>query len=111
MVRISADDILSCCGFFCGFGCNGGIPENAWRYWAREGIVSGGPYGSNVGCRPYEIPPCEHHTNGDRPDCKGNAKTPKCHRQCVEGFDVEYQADKHFGMLQLCSYSKLNAHY
>ncbi|KAL5961997.1 Cathepsin B [Taenia solium] len=96
VVRISADDILSCCGFFCGFGCNGGLPESAWRYWAREGIVSGGPYGSHVGCRPYEIPPCEHHTKGERPDCKGNSRTPKCRRQCVESYDVEYLTDKHF---------------
>lgn len=96
VVRISADDLLSCCGLFCGFGCNGGLPKNAWKYWAREGIVSGGLYGSHVGCRPYDIPPCEHHTSGNRPDCKGNSKTPKCQRQCVESFDGEYQADKHF---------------
>ncbi|VDD74997.1 unnamed protein product [Mesocestoides corti] len=96
MVKLSADDLLSCCGLFCGFGCSGGFPESAWKYWAARGIVSGGVYGSNEGCRPYEIPPCEHHTHGDRPDCQGNSKTPKCQRKCDVGYKMDYQEDKHF---------------
>ena len=31
-----------------------------------QGIVSGGKYGSHVGCQPYDIEPCEHHVNGTR---------------------------------------------
>ncbi|KAM7540016.1 hypothetical protein Aperf_G00000022633 [Anoplocephala perfoliata] len=96
VVRISADDLLSCCGLKCGFGCNGGIPENAWKFWLQEGIVSGGLYNSHDGCRPYEIPPCEHHTKGNRSDCSGNSRTPKCREKCAEGYEVEYSADKHF---------------
>uniref|UniRef100_A0A8D2PGR2 Cathepsin B n=1 Tax=Zosterops lateralis melanops TaxID=1220523 RepID=A0A8D2PGR2_ZOSLA len=66
-VEVSAEDLLSCCGFECGMGCNGGYPSGAWRYWTERGLVSGGLYDSHVGCRPYSIPPCEHHVNGTRP--------------------------------------------
>ena len=31
-----------------------------------QGLVSGGKYGSHVGCQPYDIEPCEHHVNGTR---------------------------------------------
>lgn len=47
--RFSSDNMVACCGIlsFCGFGCNGGFPSSAWRYWQKHGIVSGGPYGSD----------------------------------------------------------------
>ena len=92
--RFSSDDLLSCCRY-CGLGCNGGVPGTAWHYWVRSGIVSGGNYGSNQGCRPYEIPPCEHHINGSRPACDGEGgKTPKCVKQCEGGYPVPYTKDK-----------------
>lgn len=91
----SADDLVSCC-HICGFGCNGGFPGAAWAYWTRKGIVSGGPYHSNVGCRPYEIAPCEHHVNGTRPPCS-EGKTPRCQHKCESTYSVDYTKDKHFG--------------
>lgn len=95
--RFSADDLVSCC-HTCGFGCNGGFPGAAWSYWVRKGLVSGGPYGSNQGCRPYEISPCEHHVNGTRPPCSGEeGKTPKCDQKCQASYNVDYKTDKHFG--------------
>ncbi|KAH8286984.1 hypothetical protein KR054_000393 [Drosophila jambulina] len=94
--HFSADDLVSCC-HTCGFGCNGGFPGAAWSYWTRKGIVSGGPYGSNQGCRPYEISPCEHHVNGTRPPCSGGGGTPKCQHLCQSTYKVEYSKDKHFG--------------
>ncbi|XP_030386669.1 cathepsin B [Scaptodrosophila lebanonensis] len=93
--HFSADDLVSCC-HTCGFGCNGGFPGAAWRYWTHKGIVSGGPYGTNTGCRPYEIEPCEHHVNGTRPPCS-NGKTPRCQHKCETGYNVDYNADKHYG--------------
>ncbi|NXL66987.1 CATB protein, partial [Chordeiles acutipennis] len=48
-VEVSAEDLLSCCGFECGMGCNGGYPSGAWRYWTERGLVSGGLYDSHVG--------------------------------------------------------------
>lgn len=95
--RFSADDLVSCC-HTCGFGCNGGFPGAAWSYWTRKGLVSGGPFGSSIGCRPYEIAPCEHHVNGTRPACDGeHGKTPKCQHVCQSSYKVEYSKDKHFG--------------
>ncbi|XP_037727078.1 cathepsin B [Drosophila subpulchrella] len=94
--HFSADDLVSCC-HTCGFGCNGGFPGAAWSYWTRKGIVSGGPFGSNQGCRPYEISPCEHHVNGTRPPCAHGGGTPKCQHVCQSSYTVNYAKDKHFG--------------
>jgi len=94
--HFSAEDLVSCCAS-CGFGCNGGFPGAAWSYWVRKGIVSGGSYNSHQGCQPYAIAPCEHHVNGSRIPCEGGHGTPRCVKQCEEGYDVPYKKDKHFG--------------
>jgi len=95
--RFSSDDLVSCC-YTCGFGCNGGFPGSAWSYWVHKGIVSGGSYNSNQGCRPYEIAPCEHHVNGSRPSCDASeGHTPKCVHQCEASYKTPYDKDRHFG--------------
>ncbi|XP_005373887.1 PREDICTED: cathepsin B [Chinchilla lanigera] len=97
-VELSAEDLLSCCGPMCGEGCNGGYPSEAWEYWTKKGLVSGGLYDSHVGCRPYSIPPCEHHVNGTRPQCTGEGgDTPKCSKSCEPGYSPSYKEDKHYG--------------
>ncbi|KAH0622895.1 hypothetical protein JD844_025731 [Phrynosoma platyrhinos] len=58
-VEISAEDLLSCCGFECGVGCNGGYPSGAWKYWTEKGLVSGGLYDSHVGVTSYGVPRSE----------------------------------------------------
>jgi len=96
-VRLSSEHLVSCC-HTCGFGCNGGFPGSAWSYWVRKGIVSGGSYGSNQGCQPYQIAPCEHHVNGTRMPCSGGGSTPKCINKCTnEAYKVDFLKDKHFG--------------
>lgn len=96
-VRLSSEHMVSCC-HTCGFGCNGGFPGSAWSYWVRKGIVSGGPYGSKIGCQPYQIQPCEHHVNGTRMPCSGGGSTPKCVNKCTNpDYTVDFKADKHFG--------------
>uniref|UniRef100_A0A3Q0RQ43 Cathepsin B n=1 Tax=Amphilophus citrinellus TaxID=61819 RepID=A0A3Q0RQ43_AMPCI len=96
-VEISSEDLLTCCDS-CGMGCNGGYPSAAWDFWAQEGLVSGGLYDSHVGCRPYTIPPCEHHVNGSRPPCTGEGgDTPQCITQCEPGYTPSYKQDKHYG--------------
>ncbi|KAK4872418.1 hypothetical protein RN001_014447 [Aquatica leii] len=94
--HFSADDLVSCCSD-CGHGCFGGYPDVAWSYWVKEGIVSGGPYNSNQGCRPYEIAPCEHDVNGPRPPCDGPDSTPECKKACEDSYSVPYKKDKHYG--------------
>ncbi|OWK01095.1 CTSB [Cervus elaphus hippelaphus] len=96
-VEVSAEDMLTCCGLECGEGCNGGFPSGAWNFWTKKGLVSGGLYNSHVGCRPYSIPPCEHHVNGSRPPCTGEGDTPKCSKTCEPGYSTSYKEDKHFG--------------
>ncbi|RCN25441.1 papain family cysteine protease [Ancylostoma caninum] len=49
-VTLSADDLLSCCKS-CGFGCNGGDPYSAWKYWTKSGIVTGSNFTTNAGCK------------------------------------------------------------
>ncbi|XP_023695667.1 cathepsin B-like [Paramormyrops kingsleyae] len=97
-VEISAQDLLTCCKD-CGYGCNGGYPSAAWTFWSQDGLVTGGLYDSHVGCRPYTIPPCEHHVNGSRPSCTGEGgDTPECLMQCAPGYTPPYKQDKHFGL-------------
>ncbi|KAF4533276.1 hypothetical protein B566_EDAN010511 [Ephemera danica] len=90
--HFSSEDLVSCCRL-CGFGCNGGFPGAAWRYWVHKGIQ----FCLLQGCQPYAISPCEHHVNGTRPPCEEGGHTPKCQRSCEEGYDVPYKQDLHFG--------------
>uniref|UniRef100_A0AC34REF7 Peptidase C1A papain C-terminal domain-containing protein n=1 Tax=Panagrolaimus sp. JU765 TaxID=591449 RepID=A0AC34REF7_9BILA len=97
-VSLSADDLLSCCRS-CGFGCNGGDPLAAWRYWVKDGIVTGSNYTEKQGCKPYPFPPCEHHSNRTHfQPCKHDLyPTPKCEKTCQDGYDKSYKADKFYG--------------
>jgi cathepsin B len=92
---LSAHNILTCCGAQeCG-SCEGGYPLNAWQFWSRSGVVTGGAFGSSGTCQPYEWAPCEHHTNGSLPQCVAQDTTPACKNTCSGGMD--YAADKSFG--------------
>jgi cathepsin B len=96
-VYLSAEDIMSCCSFFCGNGCDGGYPESAWSFWKSTGVVTGGLYGSKTGCLPYELPGCDHHEKGNLKPCpSGIAATPQCTEKCVNG-DKTFAESKHFG--------------
>ena len=96
-VHISTEDLLTCCES-CGFGCNGGFPPSAWDYFKGDGIVTGGPYNSHKGCRPYTIPACDHHVPHSKNPCNGSLPTPQCKRSCEEGYNITYKADKHYGV-------------
>jgi len=90
-VRISADDLVSCCSD-CGGGCFGGDPGEAWYFWVEKGLVTGGSYGSGKGCRPYEIPTCSVN-----PPCLDFDETPACRESCQKKYPVTYSEDKHYG--------------
>ena len=91
----SIEDLISCCKH-CGDGCDGGYPEAALSQWVDFGVVSGGSYNSHKGCQPYEIPPCEHHVTGSRPNCT-DLPTPACHKTCESSYPVSYQDDRKKG--------------
>lgn len=98
-VSLSADDLLSCCKS-CGFGCDGGDPMAAWKYWVKEGIVTGSNFTMKQGCKPYPFPPCEHHSNKTHyQPCKHDLyPTPKCEKKCLDIYtEKTYAEDKFFG--------------
>ncbi|UYV64283.1 CTSB, partial [Cordylochernes scorpioides] len=94
-VEVSAQDLTSCCDE-CGYGCEGGISLEAWKYWKKSGIVSGGLY-RGEGCRPYALPPCNHHVPGPYKPCGKVVPTPPCKKECVPGYNKTYADDKSYG--------------
>jgi len=97
---ISSEDLLSCCKD-CGYGCRGGFPPNAWRYFRDSGIVSGGEYHDNRFCKPYAFPPCEHKrqhlANDTYSPCSSKLRpTPVCVRECQKGVPETYKHDRHY---------------
>ncbi|CAH1405467.1 unnamed protein product [Nezara viridula] len=94
---LSSEELLACCSR-CGFGCGGGYPGEAWRYFAENGLVTGGDYKSNVGCQPYEIVACSHHINGSLPSCDTlpKSETPQCQRKCTNpAYSGSFSSDHH----------------
>ncbi|CAG5118287.1 unnamed protein product [Candidula unifasciata] len=92
-VHISTEDVNDCCTY-CGDGCDGGNPARVYLWYKSQGIVTGGQYGSNEGCKPYSLPHCDHHTTGKYPSCKGDAPTPACQLACRSGYNKTYTEDK-----------------
>ncbi|KAI1717021.1 papain family cysteine protease domain-containing protein [Ditylenchus destructor] len=99
-VSLSTADLLGCCSE-CGDGCNGGDINEAWKYWTKEGIVTGSNHTANQGCIPYPFPPCEHHTNKtEYPKCPSlpDYETPKCEKKCQKSYsEKSYDEDKYYG--------------
>ena len=99
---LSPQEVLTCCEdcgnpFKNGSGCWGGYPQYAYDYWNTEGIVTGGSYQSNDGCKPYTFGPCtpDHnpcHEEENRPEAD-----PPCRRYCSDVHPISYENDKYFG--------------
>ncbi|KAI5058902.1 hypothetical protein GOP47_0027072 [Adiantum capillus-veneris] len=81
-VVLSENDLLSCCGFECGGGCNGGYPLRAWEYFVRSGVVTSE-------CVPYfDTEGCQH------PGCEPLYPTPECVQECSDNTD--WQTAKYY---------------
>jgi len=96
---LSANDLISCC-FDCGFGCQGGWPDEAFYSWTSDGVVSGSGYSVDSGCQPYPFPECEHHINKTTyGKCPSDLyDTPNCKQSCQTSYkDNTYTADKRMG--------------
>jgi cathepsin B len=89
--RISMENILTCCSA-CGYGCGGGYPIQAWKYWVGTGVVSGDGYGNTQWCQPYFIPSCGL-------SCPSQEETaPACSNTCVPGYTgPSYSNDLFYG--------------
>jgi cathepsin B len=81
---LSENDLLACCGFECGDGCEGGYPIRAWQYFKRTGVVTDkcDPYFDQVGCA--------------HPGCEPTYETPTCVKQCIN--DEFWLDSKHQGI-------------
>ncbi|KAH9539636.1 hypothetical protein CY35_15G067300 [Sphagnum magellanicum] len=81
---LSENDLLACCGFECGDGCEGGYPIRAWQYFKRTGVVTNecDPYFDQVGC--------------GHPGCYPIYETPQCVKNCVN--DEFWLDSKHHGI-------------
>ncbi|XP_047262566.1 cathepsin B-like protease 2 isoform X1 [Capsicum annuum] len=82
-VTLSANDLISCCGAFCGRGCKGGNSVAAWRYFRRRGVVTEecDPYFDQIGC--------------PHPGCSPKYRTPRCRGRCVDG-NQKWGNSKHY---------------
>ena len=76
------------------FRCRGAYGPEAWIYWKEEGIVSGGDYRSESGCKPYIFPPLTKSKYDVKPS---KAVTPSCIRRCRPGYKSSFNDDKHYG--------------
>jgi len=97
-LHLSAEDLVSCCGFQCGDGCNGGYPEGAWSWFTTDGVATGGNYNDFSWCRAYSLAPCDHHTTGQYGPCpSGIQPTPSCQKSCdsQSTYGTKYSSDKH----------------
>ena len=94
--RVSAQNLLACCSS-CGFGCDGGYPQYAWRYWKSSGICTGGLYQDTGYCQPYFLPPCDHHVDGSHGACPDTVETPDCVENCDDGNKKEYSTQMTYG--------------
>ncbi|XP_059654089.1 cathepsin B-like protease 2 [Cornus florida] len=84
-ISLSVNDLLACCGFMCGGGCDGGYPIYAWRYFVHHGVVTDecDPYFDNTGC--------------SHPGCEPAYPTPKCERKCINK-NLLWKESKHFSV-------------
>ena len=94
--RVSAENLLDCCSS-CGFGCDGGYPQYAWRYWKNTGICTGGLYGDKEYCQPYFLPNCDHHIDGSYGDCPDTVDAPSCKKNCDTGNGKDYSTQMTYG--------------
>nr|CAD1830018.1 unnamed protein product [Ananas comosus var. bracteatus] len=84
-ISLSVNDLLSCCGFMCGDGCDGGYPIYAWRYFVENGVVTEecDPYFDNTGCV--------------HPGCEPAYPTPQCEKKCKDK-NLLWEETKHFSI-------------
>lgn len=103
--ELSAQDTASCCNLFGGCfgsqGCDGGQPAEAWQYFQRTGVVTGGDYGTKEGCFPYALPNCCHHVKCPYgAACTEGGSTPACPnpKACPNSAYTakEWADDKHY---------------
>lgn len=113
----SSKDVLDCCHGCTPFqgGCYGGYMPQNWISFKNYGISSGGLYGSNDGCKPYDREPCEHweHQWADDveplPQCDsfGVAEKPVCDLACS---NPDYSVNYYDDLIKMDDYYGITSH-
>ncbi|XP_038052508.1 cathepsin B-like [Patiria miniata] len=98
-VNISVEDALTCNPYIVpNRGCQAASsPYLVLKTWAENGLVTGGAYDSNAGCRPYPYKPCTHYENGTYSPCQRPPEFTFCNKSCRAGYPNDYEQDKHYG--------------
>jgi cathepsin B len=103
---LSPQDTCSCCNSDNGCssgGCDGGFTEDAFNYFLKYGVVSGGDYpdiGKGDSCFPYQLKACGHHDKSPLIPCPqvcspGECATPQCPTTCSEkSYATAWKSDK-----------------
>jgi cathepsin B len=100
--KLSVEDTTANCGFLQCFsmGCNGGQPGQAWQWFKKKGVVTGGDYfdiGAGDTCAPYSLKPCAHHVPATEkyPACPSSEYDTPSLKACSEsGYGKSYANDK-----------------
>jgi len=98
-VELSTDDTAGC-ATSAGMGCDGGQPDAALEWMARDGVVTGGDFfdiGAGTSCKPYEFAACAHHVppSAKYPACPTAEYSIRCHKTCSEAkYTTAYADDK-----------------
>lgn len=104
--HLSVQQVVSCApgvpnavGLPTSDGCNGGRPIDAFQYYEDEGLVTGGNFGDESMCYPYELAPCSHHSTSDIfPECPETAETPVCAAGSCDNESLDWEASRHYGV-------------
>jgi len=113
-VTISPQDVLECCHGCVSYrgGCEGGYMPQNWMSFVNYGVVSGGnAYGSDTGCKPYALQPCDHYNseNDPLPSCEslGEPGKPVCSATCTNpDFPGDYNSD----LIKMATYVGITNH-
>ena len=100
--KLSVEDTTANCGFFQCFsqGCNGGQPGQAWQWFKKKGVVTGGDFtdiGAGETCAPYSLKPCAHHvpTTEKYGECPSTEYSTPSLSECSENsYGKKYKDDK-----------------
>ncbi|KAJ6216067.1 hypothetical protein RDWZM_010567 [Blomia tropicalis] len=104
-VEISASDISICVPLELNVTTTSDIVHDVLKHYLTYGFVTGGEYGSNIGCKPYWLPKCNHGTmrNHYRVCIEQESdlsRLPSCVRSCTNPtYGKSYQDDLHYGSI------------
>jgi cathepsin B len=92
--KLSPNDVMSCANAAHGlidYGCQGGYLLDAWKYFVKYGVVSGGTHadaGTGKSCWPYFV---------GSDDDTDNLQAPACSTTCPDRkYPTKFATDKHF---------------